>query len=305
MAGLDTNGNRKATIELFDFGGAQFDVFDIMTNTSSELDFFPNSNVDPKYTDTNGDVIIRFKSVDLQSGNRINVDLSKVTAVVDAGTIPSATENAIENWRLGDTLHGKGPYRGNSLAFTEVDVVTSQTEFVLNSGPSQDITQSGVIALFTDKDDPNTIGIGTVVSWTSESLTLIIENAVGFTVIAGDSVDMFLSSSTVDLKDGDVNKKIIAQAIKEFDASTLTIDPGSLLKEIFNQVFDVNIIQVDGATSADGNSFNFVFQAMAAMACGNFSLDTPVEGQTTFFKTNKIDALFIVETTDVIRNRIL
>lgn len=304
LAGLDTNGNRKATIELFDFVGVGFDVFDTMTNTSSELDFFPHSNVDPKYTDTNGDVIISFKSFDLQSGNRINVDLAKVTAVVAAGTIPSATENAVENWRLGDTLHGKGPYRGNALAFTEVDIVTSQTEFVLNSGPSQDITQSGVIALFTDKDNKNTIGVGKVVSWTAATLTLIIENALGFTVVAGDGVDMFLASTTVDLTDNDVNKKIIAQSIKEFDASTLSIDPGSLLKEVFDQVFDVNIVQVDGAPNADGNSFNFVFQAVAAMACGNFSLDTPVDGQTTFFKTDKLTPLFIVETTDIIRNRI-
>lgn len=304
LAGLDTSGQRTAEIQLFDFVGAQFDFFDTMTDSSSELDFFPHSGVDPKYTDTNGDVIIRFKSVDLQLANRINVDLAKVTAIVDAGSIPSSSEIAQDVWLLGDTLHGKGPYRGASLAFTEVDTATSQTEFILNSGPTQDITQSGVIVLFTDKDNKDNIGLGTVVSWTAATLTLIIESEVGFVVAAGDNVDMFLASTAVDIKDNDVNKKIIAQAIKEFDSSVLSIGANSLLQEIFSQVFDVNLIQVDGAINADGQSFNLVFQLAAAMAAGRFELDTPVDGQTTYFKFDGITPLFVVATTNKIRSRI-
>ena len=305
-AGLNTNGNRTATIELFDYIGTVFVIFKTIINSSGDIQSFFQSEIDPKFTDGNGDVRMRFKSVDLQSGNPINIAFIQTIANVNTGSIPSAIDNAIAVELVNSSLHGPGNHEGIFIITTKIDTVTSPTEFVLNDGPPNDITGTGFSVLLRDQNNRNIGGFANVVSYTVTGKILIIDAAIpGYTVDVGDGVRFFKSLVSTDLNDNDTNKKIIAQAIKEFDASTLTIDNGSILKELFDQVFGVNIIQVNGSPNADGNSFNFVLQAMAAMACGNFSLDTPVEGQTTFFKTNKIDPLFIVETTDVIRNRIL
>lgn len=305
-AGLNTNGNRTAEIQLFDYIGTVFVFFKTIINSSGDIQSFFQSEIDPKFTDGNGDVRMRFKSVDLQSGNPINIAFIQTIANVNTGSIPSAIDNAIAVELVNSSLHGPGSHEGIFIITTKIDTVTSPTEFVLNDGPPNDITETGFSVLLRDQNNRNIGGFANVVSYTVTGKILIIDAAIpGYTVDVGDGVRFFKSLVSTDLNDNDTNKKIIAQAIKEFDASTLTIDNGSILKELFDQVFGVNIIQVDGATSADGNSFNFVLQAMAAMACGNFSLDTPVEGQTTFFKTDKLTPLFIVETTDVIRNRIL
>jgi len=337
-AGLFTNGNRTATIQLRDFGGASFDVIKTMTDTSGNIETFLVNQLDPKYTDGSGNVRMRFKSVDLQSGNAINVEFAQVIANINTGAIPSVPDIAIGVELLNASIHGPGNHEGLFIVTTRVDTVNSQTNLELDDGPPQDITGPGFSVIIRDFDDLNVGGVVSVVSWTIATNILITDSAIpGYTIAVKDGVRFFkiidIDKQTirdaqalataevaapgsiddkldniggpVTLDSSAANKLLIAEAIKDFDASLINLDANSILSELFNKVYGVNLIQVNGQPNADGKTFLFIFEAMAAMACGKFTHDLPLPGETTFFKANGTTPLFIVKTTDLTRTRIL
>lgn len=64
-----------------------------------------------------------------------------------------------------------------------------------------------------------------------------------------------------------------------------------------------NIVQMNGLTTADGMSFNYIMQLIGAAVNGRFKLDTPSDGKITFYKRDNVSVLTVVSVTDIERTR--
>lgn len=67
---------------------------------------------------------------------------------------------------------------------------------------------------------------------------------------------------------------------------------------------DANLVSIQGSALIDGESLTKMFELGLAMVNGRFKIDTPIVGQTTFYKRDNITVLTVIQTTTTERTRI-
>jgi len=334
--GLASGGQRKIDVDLFNYNTIGFDNVLTLNNNGGAIEEFTIAGKSDDFVDGNGDVRLRFVDNSLNDGDFINIDFVVTKTNSSTGTIPTPEEIAEATADKLAQEHGPASWEGPFIFNAQIESVTNQKTFVLETALGSDLSDGAAIVVIRDIDDLSVRSLHVIESYTDSTKTLVVRTNATFTVVNDDLVSLQESSiskketrdamalataetpevdsiddkldalgADLTIADNDGNKLVIAKAIKEFDATVIGLAGTSLLSEVLTNVQSSNLIQVNSLSTADGVTFNKIFQLMAAMLNGRFKTDTPIAGQTTYFERDDVTPLAIVSTDALERIRVL